>query len=82
MALSRHYGLREFHFWSPLMGRDAVRLSMANERGEEYFALVPDLDGPAWRKLKQEAWEALSEAIEADMKPGEIRWRRAGEVAE
>lgn len=74
-SLARHYGVREYSFWSVVLGADAVRLSMVNERGEEYHAIIARLDGSAWRTAKTEACEALQQAIDEGVKPGEIRWK-------
>jgi hypothetical protein len=74
-SLARHYGVREFNFWSPILGADAVRLSMVNERGEEYHCIIERLEGSAWKAAKTEACEALQQAIDEGVKPGEIRWK-------
>lgn len=73
--LARHYGVREMSYWSPILGCDVVRVSMANERGEEYYAVLPRLEGAAWRDRKREACEVLHQAIEDELRPGEIRWK-------
>lgn len=73
--LARHYGVQEFNYWSPVLGCDAVRLSMVNDEGLEYFAIVAKTDGASWRKTRTEACEALRQAIDEGVKPGEIRWK-------
>lgn len=65
----------EFDFWSPILGSDATRISMANDEGLEYFAIVRRLEGRAWRELKAKAVAALTDAMDAGVAPGEIRWR-------
>jgi hypothetical protein len=74
--LARHYGVREFNFWSPLLGADAVRVSMVDENGEEFFAIIEKTEGLRWRNDKREACEMLDQAIRAGLRPGEIRWKK------
>jgi RNA-directed DNA polymerase len=38
------------HYWSPILGDHAVRLSMF-AHGHEYFAIIPRIDGKAWPRL-------------------------------
>lgn len=71
--------VNEFTAYSPTFDADVTRLSMVNEQNEEYFCLLPRIDGRAWRKLRQEAIEVLSGAIEDGMRPGEYRWKTDGE---
>lgn len=66
----------EFTTYSPLTDSDVVRLSMVDDQGAEFYCLLPQrVEGKAWRKLKAEALDVLSEAIESGMGAGEIRWR-------
>ncbi len=63
-----------FSFWSPTLGCDAVRLSMTDERGSEYFAVIPAFEGSDGRRRKTEALEAIQEAISRGLEPGRVRW--------
>lgn len=74
-SLARHYGVRTYEFWSPILGADAVRLSMVNAEGSEYFAIIERLEGRAWQDRKREACEALKQAIDEGVRAGEIRWK-------
>jgi hypothetical protein len=65
----------EFTAYSPLTDCNMVRISTTNADHEEVFALVPELEGKAWRTLKKRALEALEQAVDLGM-VGEIRWRQ------
>lgn len=71
-----HY--QELQSWSPTYGCEVARLSMADANGGEFYAILPIGEGASWRKLKQEALDVLSKAIEMGGEPGEYRWRRGG----
>jgi hypothetical protein len=66
----------EFDFWSPMLGCDATRISLTNANGSEFFAIVSRDDERAFSKLKREAIEKITEAMEAGCEPGEVRWRK------
>lgn len=63
----------EFHFWSPILGTDAVRISTANDLGQEYFAIIPRESARRWREMKSAALEALERAVLNSDPPGEIK---------
>lgn len=65
-------GYREFRFFSPDLDSEAVRLSMANEAGQEYYAIVPSSSGRSWRQCRDEALDAIEMAIAAGDPPGEV----------
>lgn len=65
----------EFTTWSPTLGCEATRISTADSLGQEYFAILPRTEGRAWREARQQAVEALAEAMERGLTPGEVRWR-------
>ncbi|MGH6738488.1 MAG: hypothetical protein ACREDY_05550 [Bradyrhizobium sp.] len=50
----------------------AARISMANDNGQEYFAIVPVEGGKAWRDLRAKALDELDEAIERGDPPGQV----------
>jgi hypothetical protein len=66
---------QELVTWSPTFGGECARISMVDERGSEYFSLLPYSDDRAYRALRKRAIEVLSEAIDSDMGAGEYRWR-------
>lgn len=68
-------GFREFAFYSPFLDSEAVRLSVYDQRGSEFFMIVPMEDGKAWRKRRDEALGIIGEAIDAGLQPGEVRLR-------
>jgi len=57
-------GHSEHHYWSPILGTDAVRISMTNDDGMEYYMIVPDagaitVDGRTFRVigvLRKDFW--------------------------
>jgi hypothetical protein len=64
--------LREYRYWSPLLGTEALRLSCYNPRGHEYFMIVSAENGKALRELRQRAAERFYDAIQAGQDPGEV----------
>lgn len=65
----------EFTQWSPTLGVEATRLSLTDDLGQEYFAILPREEGRAWRLKRAEALEKIGLAIDMGLKPGEVRWR-------
>ena len=65
-------GYVEFRMWSPALGCDAVRLSMANDRGDEYYMVVPYEHGKVWRERKHRLLDLIDSAIEQGLEPGEV----------
>ena len=61
--------------WSPMFGGECARVSIVDEHGGEYYALLPFTEGRAFNTLRARALEALSEAVASGLEPGEIRWR-------
>ena len=59
-------------FWSPLLGMRAVRLSMADARGGEYWRIIPRLDGKRYRTDRDAALDAIEEAMARRREPGEV----------
>ena len=51
-----------------------VRLSMVDERGQESYAVVPGKvrHPKKWTELRDEALDAIEDAIEAGQLPGEV----------
>lgn len=60
--------------WSPVFGGECARVSMVNERNEEFFCLLPFTDDKAYRLTRDKAIRVLSEAIGAGEPAGEYRW--------
>jgi hypothetical protein len=61
----------EFPHWNAILGCKAVRLSVADERGQEFFMLVPKPDRE-WREEKAKLLDLIAEAIESGCQPGEV----------
>jgi hypothetical protein len=66
-------GYLSFRFYSPEMDTAAVRLSMADSRGREYYAILPGGSGKGWRERRDTALDAIEAAIEAGEEPGEVQ---------
>jgi hypothetical protein len=65
---------REYRFWSPVLGVEAVRLSIPDDQNREFFMIVPATEtGQSWRKARAEALDLICEAIDAGLDPGEVR---------
>lgn len=65
--------LKEYFFWSPLIGSDAIRFSVFDGRGREYFQIRSfDGKGMTLRDLRQQVAERIYEAMENGQDPGEV----------
>lgn len=62
----------EFHYYSPLHDANVARVSVPDDRGGEFFAIVPT-DGKGYRERRAEAIDLCLEAIETGCEPGEVR---------
>lgn len=69
MAASRY---SEFRFWSPLLGCEAVRLSMVDELGGEFYRIMARGSAREWRATREEALDDLAAAIAVGREPGEV----------
>jgi hypothetical protein len=69
MSKPRTYS--EFRCYSPLHDCEISRVSMTNDRGQEFFIEVPG-DGKAYREAKRQALEDLAAAIETGHEPGRV----------
>lgn len=65
--------LKEYRYWSPILGDEALRISYYNARGHEYFVIVSAADGKALRELRQRAAERFYDAIQSGQEPGEVQ---------
>ncbi len=59
-----------YRFYSAELDADAVRLSIADDRGQEYFAIVEGGLGKRWLARRDEAIETIQRAIEAGWPAG------------
>lgn len=67
------FQVHEHHFWSPLLGEDAVRVSMFDDRGGEFYMVVADRGAREYRQARLDAAEAIDQAIRQGCEPGEVR---------
>jgi hypothetical protein len=74
-------GYRQFRFWSADLDSEAVRLSMADRQGREYYAIVASATGKGWRARRDAALDAIDGAITAGDEPGEVRVGEQHEAA-
>lgn len=63
----------EFTFWSPWLDCEAVRVSMANASGQEFYRIIPRENGKRWRERRTEALDIIETAIAQGCEPGEVR---------
>ncbi len=69
---------QEFLAYSPFYDAVMARISMTDERGSEYFVLIPAKSGKAYRTVKAEALEMIIEAMApredgTSLPPGEVQ---------
>lgn len=67
---------REFRYWSVVEGCLASRLSMCDDRGGEYFVIVP-VPQRGWREVRDKAIAEIEQAMDDGAEPGEVRLERA-----
>lgn len=65
-------GYHEFRAYSTLHDCDMVRLSMFDQRGAEYFSMIPAVARVRYRERRNRAIEAIDYAIEQKMEPGMV----------
>lgn len=65
--------LTEYFFWSPTLGTDAVRFSVSDSHGQEYYSVQPMACGKTLREMREAVGLRIHEAMEAGAPPGEIR---------
>lgn len=63
---------QELTSYCPIRDCDVTRLSTANDRGSEFFAMVPRQRPKAWRKLREDVLQQMENAINDGAEPGEI----------
>ncbi len=64
---------REYTYWSPLLGSYATRLSVPDDQGSEFFAIVErPISGHDWRMARAEALQTIEAAILRGDAPGEV----------
>lgn len=68
-------GVNEYHFWSPVLGQNAVRISGFDEYGGEFFVIITEDNGARYRQRKRMAAEAIEMAISMGLQPGEVRYQ-------
>lgn len=60
-------------YYSPLIDGEVARVSMADDHGSEYFAIVPKPpSGKGWRAKRDAALDLIEEAIDNGDRPGEV----------
>lgn len=64
---------QEFRFYSVFLDCEAVRLSMTDRNGGEFFMIVPAGDGKKYVEERSRALDAISFAIVSGREPGEVR---------
>jgi hypothetical protein len=63
----------EYRFYSPLLDSEAIRISVSDGRTGEYFMIISNVDGKAYRESRDRAVAAIERAIELGLDPGEVR---------
>jgi hypothetical protein len=68
----------QFRFWSPYLGCEAVRLSMFDSHGGEFFKIISADNAKTFRKVRDIVVNKLAAAIDNGDQPGEVH---IGEVS-
>ncbi len=65
--------MHEYFFWSPTLGTDAVRFSVPDAHGREYYSIRPIHGaGKSLRELREHVALRIHDAIESGTEPGEV----------
>jgi len=60
----------QYRYWDPVLGENAVRLSLYDRHGQEYFRIVPrERSAKGWRKVRDSILETLYMEIPEDLRP-------------
>jgi hypothetical protein len=62
----------EYRFFSLILDAPAVRLSIWDANGQEFFAIVEEPARPGYRKLRRNTLDLIADAIEDGREPGEV----------
>ena len=66
-------GYTEYRYWDVNLDSYAARVSMADDRGMEFYMIVPKENPKRFRSAIAEAVEAIDMAIEQGCAPGRVR---------
>lgn len=69
---------QELKYWSIVRGGNEARVSVVDERGDEYYALIDADGGKAYRERRALALDILEEALAHGELPGEVEIRDKG----
>lgn len=64
--------ITEHRSWSPVAGCDIVRVSAFDGAGQEYYVIVEERSGAAWRTARQDAVEMIYAAMTQGCDPGRV----------
>jgi len=63
----------EHSFWSPMFGAPAVRLSMVDDRGGEFWRVIErDQSAKRYREARDLVLDEIEAAISRGAEPGEV----------
>lgn len=65
-------GYHEFRSYSPLHDCEMVRISVFDERGAEYFQIIPASSPKRYRERRDKALDLIDYAISQKMEPGMV----------
>lgn len=72
--IPRQLHFSEYEYYSVLHDAEVCRISVPDENGREFFAVVP-LDGKDYKGRRDKAMDAIVEAMRLGLRPGEVRAR-------
>lgn len=66
-------GYTEYRHWSQVLGCEAVRLSVFDRNGDEFFCIIP-IDGPGrrYREARDAALDQIIDVMRDGREPGEV----------
>lgn len=67
-------GYRELRYYSMQHDAEVARLSLADDRGQEYYAVIEVANGQRWRERREAALCAVDDAIVRGDEPGEVKY--------
>jgi hypothetical protein len=69
--VTRHIHFSEYEYYSPILDAEVCRISIPDDNGQEFFAIVPT-DGKGYRERRDKAIDTLLEAMRLGLTPGQV----------
>lgn len=69
--MNRHIHFSEYEYYSPMLDADVCRISIPNDDGQEFFAIVRT-EGRGYRDRRDKAIDSILAAMQQGCAPGQV----------